>query len=99
MIKEGIHINAIYQHYKGDYYKIIDVAGHHEEGLSEAIVIYHKCDINGIFKSVRSEINGEEEIILQPWYRLLIEFIEWVDNPHYSSSTVPRFKFVKQLDT
>lgn len=80
MQKEGIIINGIYQHYKGDYYKIVDVAYHHEDGKGLAIVIYYKCDENGIFKSIReldldfsSNSNGEK-IISQPFWRLLDEF-------------------------
>jgi len=52
MIKKGIHINAIYQHYKGDHYRIHDVAFHHETAQAE--VIYSKCDINGIHISIRN---------------------------------------------
>ena len=54
MIKQEVYINAIYQHYKGDYYKVINIAFHHEDqDLKSAVVIYHKCDEHGIFKSIR----------------------------------------------
>jgi len=98
IIKEGIHINGIYQHYKGDYYRVHNVAIHHEEGLFKAVVIYSKCDINGIHISLRYEVNGEEEIIIQPFYRLLIEFIENVEcDGECGMILKPRFKFIKEL--
>ncbi len=96
IIKEGIHLNSIYQHWKGDYYRVKEVAIHHEEGLFEAIVIYSKCDINGIHIILRYEINGEEEIIMQPFYRLLDEFVTEVRHPK-TQEFVKRFKFIKQL--
>ena len=93
MIREGIHINAVYQHYKGGYYRVLEVANHHNE--LNLIVIYHKCDKNGIFKSIRSEINGEVEIIVQPFFRDLDEFLEEVNYaPHQYKQ---RFKFIKDL--
>ncbi len=95
MIKQGIHINAIYQHFKrGDFYKVIDIANHHNG--DNFIVIYHRCDKNGIFKSIRVEINGEEEIIVQPFYRSLDEFTEEMIGS-FGITKVPRFKFIKEL--
>lgn len=106
MIKQGIHINAIYQHYKGDYYKVLDVARHHE--LDDLIVIYHKSDESGIFKSIRTIEDGKEVIIHQPFYREYKDFQDVIhgiscfhDSYKTKSSMIdrctPRFKFIKDL--
>jgi hypothetical protein len=71
--KEGIIINGIYQHYKGDYYLVVDVAYHHEDAEKLAVVIYQKCDENGIFKSIRKP-NSIEDTVGQPFWRLVNEF-------------------------
>lgn len=106
MLKEGVHINAIYKHYKGEeYYKVINVAFHHE--TVEPVVIYYRCDINGIYQSLRVIRNTDQEfIIAQPFYRNLYEFLEII--PGLDSKvgalvsverdkSVPRFTLIKQL--
>lgn len=90
MIKEGIHINAIYQHYKGDYYRVKDIAFHHSD--DKDIVIYNKCDINGIYISIRNN----EVIVEQPFYREIYDFKAEVRHPQ-TQEFVKRFKFIKQL--
>lgn len=45
--------NAIYQHYKGNYYRTIQIA-YDRDSQNKAIISYHRCDENGIFKSIRN---------------------------------------------
>lgn len=93
MIIEGIHINGLYQHYKGGYYKVVQVAHFHDNELP-AIVVYQKSDKDGLFKSIRLD-NGD--IIKQPFYRFVDDFKKEVSSPAFQGHTVPRFKFIKQL--
>jgi len=99
MIKEEIHTNAIYQHYKGKYYKVIDVAYPHDEGA--ILVIYYQCDIHGIYQSIREEISIDHNdvtiITPQPFYRSITEFREMIHPKFGKQDLVPRFKFIKQL--
>jgi hypothetical protein len=96
--KEEIYTNAIYQHWKGDYYRVTEVAYHHELGDLEGVVIYYKCNVNGIFKSIRGlNHKQEEEIVKQPFYRKVKEFMEKVRIGGYPNEPVERFKFIKQL--
>lgn len=90
MIKEGIYINGIYQHYKGAHYRVTEVANYHDKELP-SVVLYHKCDKNGLFLSIRLD-NGD--IIRQPFYRFINDF-KAILPP--SRNNVERFKFIKQL--
>lgn len=105
MIKEGIHINAIYQHYKGGFYKVLDVVYDHE--TAKPYVIYSKCDENGIYKSIRG-VDGldGEGIVKQPFSRSVKDFEQIIQGMSSLNSSlqsveidieVPRFKFIKQL--
>lgn len=87
--KHNILINGIYQHYKGSYYRVTEICYHHENN-HKAVVCYFKCDINGIYQSIRDE---KDNIIgNQPFYRELEQFFELVD---IIGIKVQRFKFVK----
>lgn len=99
MIKEGIHINGIYQHYKEGFYKIIDIAYHHEDLSKYSIVIYHRCDEHGVYKCLKIIRNSIDEFIVpQPFYRLVSEFSEDVlINQGNYKTPVKRFKLIKQL--
>lgn len=100
MIVEGVHINGIYQHFKGDYYRVQEVAFYHEEGNDRAIVIYYRCDENGIFKSIRGEESDrlfeKYFIVNQPFYRGVSDFLVHL-HPGTERMSTPRFKFIKQL--
>ena len=84
MIREGVHINAVYQHYKGDYYRVLDIGFLEKD--SSPMVIYQKSDINGIYQSIREyidiqDIHGlhtEERIVKQPFLRPVKEFLETI---------------------
>lgn len=91
MIEAQIHVGAIYKHYKGSFYRVIDVAYHHE--TKEAIVIYNKCDEKGLFISIREGA----KIVSQPFYRKLSEFVENVQGGYPNNPAIPRFAFFKQL--
>jgi hypothetical protein len=99
MIKEGIHLNSIYQHYKkGDYYKTIDVVYDHE--TQKPYVIYSKCDINGVYISIRSsEASSEAPTVKQPFSRSVADFTTIICGLSDCGSDVkaPRFKFIKEL--
>ncbi len=88
MQKSGITINGIYKHYKGDYYKVIEVA-YHNETLKEPLVIYHKCDENGLYKRITTD---QIEFVPQPFYRPLYEFKE---KTNLGLNVVERFKLIK----
>lgn len=96
---EEVKINAIYQHWKGGYYKVVDIAYHHE--TESAIVIYYKCDENGTFQSIRWKKGNEEYPsihVKQPFYRNYNEFTDFVDDPAPGyKRIIQRFKFTKQL--
>jgi hypothetical protein len=98
IVKEEIIIGGIYEHYKGNKYRVLDVAYSHENA-DWPCVIYHKCDDNGIFQSIRQTKNGKETIIDQPFYRPLIDWNNQVkvgivnDVQQY----IPRFKFIKKI--
>ncbi len=88
-----IRTNSVYRHYKGGYYKVIDIAVHHENLDLDAIVIYHACDENGVFKSIRSKPDGINEVfVTQPFFRKVKEF-----NQIMFTTSTPRFEFIKQL--
>jgi hypothetical protein len=90
MIEEGV-----YRHYKGHFYKVIMIVFDHETG--KPMVVYHRCDIRGIFKSIR-EGEGENEVIVgQPFLRDLDDFIAIVTNSQ--GDKLPRFeKLLKPTD-
>jgi hypothetical protein len=94
MIKEGIHLNSVYQHWKGGYYKVLDVVYNHEDQETK-LVIYHKCDINGVYISIRPD----DIIVKQPFYRVLEDFVEEVNVLSDCGAEIktPRFKFIKEL--
>lgn len=97
IIKEGIRINGIYQHYKGDFYLVKDVAYHHEGGLfhlDDVLVIYTKCDKNGIYISIRD--NEGEVTQPQPFYRQVSDFITEVRHP-LTQEFIKRFRYIKQV--
>lgn len=88
---QGVIINGIYRHYKGDFYKVIDVVYDCDMGIP--FVVYHKCDENGIFKSIRGlDFNGREMIVGQPFIRKLDVFTSPINS---SIGNVLRFKFIK----
>lgn len=99
----GIVIGGIYKHFKkGDLYKVTAIAYHHQDGDELPVVIYHRCDENGIFQSIRNmpdnETNPDKAIIVkQPFWRLEEDFHELVPNPDRSSpiKVVQRFEYVK----
>lgn len=98
MIKEGIHINGIYRHYKGNYYKIEAIAYNHED--QEPIVIYSKCNQYGIYISIRKEDGSPR--INQPFYRNVKEFKQFVNGKRGFWNSIlgvrhdmERFKFIK----
>lgn len=99
MIKEGIYINGIYQHFKGYYYKVIEIA-QDVDGIMPPVVLYHKCDINGVFQSIRSTSRTSKEIIVfQPFYRFVNNFLDTINIEREDNITKQdtRFKFIKQL--
>jgi hypothetical protein len=108
MIKQGIHINAIYQHYKNNYYRVINVAQDAED-LTPPIVVYYRCDKNGIFQSIREFINNQEKIVHQPFYTSINRFANDVVPvtrmdikrdilpSELTDGVVPRFRFVREL--
>jgi len=81
----GIYKNAIYQHYKGDTYRVILIAYHKDD--KEPIVVYEKCTESGVFKSIRYG----DEIIDQPFYQGINEFRSNIQG------VIKRFTFIKQL--
>lgn len=90
MIVLGIRINGIYQHYKGEFYRVQEVAFHHSEDRD--IVVYHRCDENGVFVSIRNN----DVIVDQPFYREVSDFLVHL-HPGTERRSTPRFKFIKQL--
>lgn len=73
MIKEG----QIYTHLKtGNFYKILMIASHNDRISNKLedndIVIYQRCDINGIFISLRD--HKKNIVARQPFYRDIIDF-------------------------
>jgi hypothetical protein len=97
MKHQQVQINAVYQHYNGGYYRVINIAYHHE--MLIPMVIYYRCDENGVFHSIRSVNNGNEEIVPQPFYRILSDFVGYAVGGYPGSPAIPRFKFVKQLNS
>jgi hypothetical protein len=47
-------VGGIYQHYKGNYYMIDNIAFLHDS-TNIYLIIYHQCDINGLYVSIRNE--------------------------------------------
>lgn len=86
--------NGIYQHYKGDFYKLLLISFDRDD-QNKAIVIYNKCDENGVFKSIRNKNKEYEEIIRQPFYADIDVFTEIV--PSFNNEYVQRFKLIKIL--
>lgn len=86
-----IYENAIYKHFKGDYYRVVTICYHESFGIP--YVVYHKCDENGIFISIRVHTGTIlEKIVKQPFLRELETFAGNVSN-----SERERFTFIKQL--
>ena len=83
---------GIYRHYKGDLYKVTQIAYDHEIGFAHAI--YHKCDENGIFKSIRKSSDPNERPVNQPFIRMAHEFNNIV-NYDENNNPITRFKFIK----
>jgi hypothetical protein len=91
--KFGIAIYGVYQHYKNKgFYKVVGIA-YSCENTNNRIVIYNKCDENGIYKRIENERTGY--IVAQPFYRELEEFKEVVINDKVE--LVPRFTFIKHI--
>lgn len=82
---------GIYKHYKGNLYKITEIA--YLEATGEEMAIYHQCDENGIFKSIRNVIDGKEIIVNQPFCRPLKEFKELIFT--INGVDIYRFQFIK----
>jgi hypothetical protein len=58
------------------------------------MAIYHQCDENGIFKSIRTKVNGQEIIINQPFCRPVKEFKELLTT--VMGVEMYRFQFIKE---
>lgn len=95
MIVEGIQIGGVYQHYKGNYYKVKDIVYDHE--TNEPFVIYYRCDLQGIFQSIRDK-NGNV-VVKQPFLRSIKEFSGDIlshDPATQDFIYIERFKLLKQ---
>lgn len=90
MVLAGIHMKGIYQHYKGNFYKVVGIAWDHSD-QKKAIVIYNKCTKDGIYTRIKNE--RTEFFVNQPFFRDLHEFKEIVINKE--EVEVERFKFIK----
>ncbi len=89
----SVIINGIYKHYKkGDFYKVKDIAFNESDG--EAVVIYFRCDENGIYKSIRIT---DETFIGQPFCRPAKDFMGNVKISDIDDGEIKRFKFIKQI--
>lgn len=92
--KEGIVLQSIFQHYKGDFYRVKDVA--YDRDTGEPWVVYNKCDENGIYKTIRPNIGTENEIIVnQPFLCRLSIWTMCVQGGYPGNPAIPRFKFIK----
>jgi hypothetical protein len=86
---QGVEIGGIYRHWKGSYYQVVTVA-HCSEGSKKAVVIYNKCDMNGIFQAIREYKDNDEVVYIdQPFFRDINNFTQLIDG------ALPRFKLVK----
>lgn len=77
----GLKIHGVYQHYKGDYYLVEDVAVHSETG--EEMVIYRKLYGNGSLwvrpkELFLSEIDHDEHPEIKAKYRFTLKRIKSV---------------------
>lgn len=92
---------GIYRHFKGNLYRVIQVAYHHQVPRMIAVVIYHKCSETGVFLSIRKMVGDEEVIIPQPFFRDVKEFTGKVDkNENFAEQPeelVPRFTLIKEM--
>lgn len=95
IVKENIVINGIYQHYKGNYYKVLEVAYGSENPLDK-VVIYVRCTFDGLYQSIRSsEYDGDklvEKIVQQPFFRSVESFLSNVQDGYPGNPAIPRFK-------
>jgi hypothetical protein len=93
MIKKGVFgeyvIGGIYTHYKGGYYKIVDVA-FLNNSQNIFLIIYNKCDINGVYISIRDKEGNPE--VHQPFATHETRWHEIVTNS--DGNKVPRFKLI-----
>lgn len=93
MIENRVKIGGIYLHYKGNYYKVQTLAWDcNTQDLKKAIVIYNRCEADGIYKRIGNERTGF--YVSQPFYRKLEEFQEIVTNN--KGEQVPRFKLIEK---
>jgi hypothetical protein len=94
MIVKGLqgeyYVGGIYKHYKGNYYMIDNVAFLHD---SQAIflIIYHQCDANGIYISIRDEQGNPK--VHQPFATHESRWLDMVHNQDHKQ--VPRFELIK----
>lgn len=96
MIREKVEIGGIYLHYKGNFYKVQTLAWNcNDQDMSKAIVVYNKCEVNGLYKRIGNE--KTEFYVNQPFYRSLNEFQEnIIVNNDGVETLVPRFKLVEK---
>lgn len=88
-MKELIELEGIYRHWKGNFYRVKEVAYHYQDRRA-GIVIYHRCDENGLFVSVYDSF---DERVPQPFYRNVQEFNSFVSDHGINAE---RFKFIKK---
>ena len=83
--------NGIYEHYKKQFYKLLSVGFlHGSQGIY--IVTYYKCDINGVYLSIRNEDGSPK--VHQPFCTDLNRWSDEVKNE--KGELVKRFTFIKQ---
>lgn len=93
MTKDRIKIGGVYQHYKDNYYRVQTLAWDcNDQDIEKAIVVYNKCDVNGLYVRIGNERTGF--YVNQPFYRNLNEFQEIVTNN--KGEQVPRFKLIEK---
>jgi len=86
---------GLYKHFKGNFYRVTGFAYHHQAPTMSRLVIYHKCDENGVFMSIRKLRGIDDEVILpQPFYRTDVEFMSMTV---VNDIGVSRFTFIKEL--
>lgn len=93
---EKVKVGGIYLHYKGNYYRVQTLAWDcNTQKIEKAIVVYNKCESNGLYKRIGNEKTGF--YVNQPFYRNLNEFQENVIvNEDGVETMVPRFKLIKE---
>lgn len=95
MNKEGIEIEGIYKHFKGNYYKVQQVAYDRDNG--EPWVIYNRCSEKGIYITIRDKEDLEKIAIKQPFLCKLPVWNDILDGGYYGFGNIkiPRFKLIK----